>query len=416
MNNLEIKRENRGEGITLNCSGRLDANWAGHLNDYIDELVREGLYHISLDLIGIEYLSSAGIRSLVSQYKNLKSVNGHFHILAMSENVNEVLNMVGMLEMLTKPPTETIVHHEDQETQDHLEIDEFSFRLSTLAPNGKSSLGVYGQPELVKKSGFKAKDARLFNSGENNFAIGLGAIGNSYDECKNRFGEYIMLGKNIAYLPADGSKKPDYMLSSGNLVASITELYGLHFEGNFSHLIRFDSKMSNAGIGLSRLVEGINKLSTLNNFAMVMLAESDGLIGTSLNAPPIEGRKIFGFPEIKDTFNFTTEPAHYKMLTLSVGCFSFERKEGDAKFLRPMKPNSPVNGHIHSAVFPYVPLKKTAIDLNETIDYLFHNSELTDVLHLINDSREIVGLGESRFVHGFCWIVPIESTKIISTS
>ena len=100
MTNLEINRESNGDEILLKCTGRLDANQTGHLNDYIDRLVREGLYQISLDMTGIEYLSSAGIRSLVTQYKNLKAINGNFHIAAMSENVRQVLNMVGMVEML----------------------------------------------------------------------------------------------------------------------------------------------------------------------------------------------------------------------------------------------------------------------------------------------------------------------------
>ncbi len=415
MNNLEIKRENRGDEIILKCSGRLDANWAGHLNDYIDELVREGHYYISLNMMGIEYLSSAGIRSLVTQYKNLKSVNGHFHIVAMSDNVNEVLNMVGMLDMLSQKPEKPIADKDKKETPDQITINDFRFDLSKLSENGKTAITFYGDPELLIESGFKEENARLLKSEENQFAIGLGAIGDSYQECKNRFGEYLMLGKNIAYLPADGSKKPDYMLSSGKLIASLTELYGLHFTGNFSHILRFDSKILNATIGISELVEGINKVSKFNNFAIVMVAESGGLIGTSLNSSPVDGKKIFDFPEIKDTFNFTTEPAYNKMLSLSVGCFSFEKNEKNKRFLRPMQTNSGILGHIHSAVFPYVPLKKTNISLSETIDQLFHNSELTDILHLVNDTREIVGMGESQFVNGFCWIVPIESITTIST-
>jgi hypothetical protein len=50
----------------------------------------------------------------------------------------------------------------------------------------------------------------------------------------------------------------------------------------------------------------------------------------------------------------------------------------------------------------------------ETIDYLFNNAELVDILHLTNDSREIVGLGESQFVQGFCWLVPIVSINHVS--
>ena len=223
-----------------------------------------------------------------------------------------------------------------------------------------------------------------------------------------------MMGKNIAYLPADGSKKPDYMVSSGQLIASLTELYGIHFEGNFSHLVYFEPQELKNTIGLSQLTEGIQKLTNFKQMAIVMVAESGGLIGTSLNASPVDGKKIFSFPEVKETMNFTTEPAHYKMLTLSVGYFSSEEKNR-GNFLRPLHENSPLSAHVHTAVFPFTPLKKTEIDLNETIEYLFETSELTDILHLVNDNREISGQGESQFVQGFCWIVPIESSTTIST-
>lgn len=204
------------------------------------------------------------------------------------------------------------------------------------------------------------------------------------------------------------------MVSSGQLVASLTELYGIHFEGNFSHLMRFDQENLQNTIGLSDLVKTICKLTNYKQLGVIFLAESGGLIGTSLNVPPVGGKDIFSFPEIKNNVNFTTEPAHAKKLTLSVGCFSDSTKT-ESKFLRPLKPDSSVWGHIHSAVFPYIALKKTEINLDETINYLFNNSEPTDVLHLINDSREITGLGESQFVQGFCWIVPFESNEIIST-
>jgi hypothetical protein len=219
-----------------------------------------------------------------------------------------------------------------------------------------------------------------------------------------------MLGKNIAYLPADGSKKPDYIVDSGKFIASLIELYGLHFRGNFSHLVRFDPLDSKNTIGISQLAESFFRLSDCRQMALVMVAESGGLIGTSLNASPVDGRKIFTFPEIKEAVNFTTEPVHGKMLTLSVGFLSHEKNAATGRFLRPMTPGSPLTGHIHTAVFPYVPLKKKDIDLNETIEYLFNTSELTDILHLTNDVREIAGLGESQFVHGFCWIAPVEST------
>jgi anti-sigma B factor antagonist len=414
MSNLEINMEHRDDSRVLQCIGRLDASRAGHLNDYIDRLVREGHYHISLDLTGLEYLSSTGIRSLLTQHRNLKAVNGYLYIETMSDYVRQILTMAGLADTFNRPSLDFSLAESKEVQQVRMEEHGFAFNFSALLPGGKTVVELYGRPELMRVSGYTSHDARSVESEDHHFAFGLGAIGSSYDECRKRFGEYLMVGKNIAYLPADGSKKPDYIVDSGKFIASLIELYGLHFRGNFSHLVRFDPLDSKNTIGISQLAESFFRLSECQQMALVMVAESGGLIGTSLNASPVDGRKIFTFPEIKDAVNFTTEQVHNKMLTLSVGFLSYEKNTATGRFLRPMIPGAPLTGHIHTAVFPYVPLKKKDIDLNETIEYLFNTSELTDILHLTNDAREIAGLGESQFVHGFCWIVPVESAHYVS--
>ncbi len=415
MNNLEINMTKGDNEIRLTCTGRLDANRAGYLNDYIDRLVREGHYFISLDLSAVEYLSSAGIRILVSQYKNLDAVNGGFFISKTSDNVRQVLNMVGIADMLSQSGKGKSVRL-DEEDHNRLESHGFIFTRKSLNTAGITEVEFYGNPELTSKGAFVSEHSRTIQAGINNFSVGLGAIGTSFDECRNRFGEFIILGKNAAYLPGDGSRKPDYMVASGQLIVMLTELYGLHFTGNFSYLVRFDPVNISQTIGLSEFIEVLMQLTEYDRFAMVMIAESGGLIGTSLNASPVDGNELFAYPEIKETINFTTEPAHNKMLTVSAGYFSKnENGEGEGnKFLRSLKPGTSLLGHIHSSVFPFLPLKKTDIDLNETIDYIFDGTDMVDILHLINDTREITGQGESQFIKGSCWIVPVESINFSS--
>ncbi len=42
--------------------------------------------------------------------------------------------------------------------------------------------------------------------------------------------------------------------------------------------------------------------------------------------------------------------------------------------------------------------------MEETISSLFEDDKLESVLHLLNDQREAVGIGESEFLQGVCWI------------
>ena len=52
----------------------------------------------------------------------------------------------------------------------------------------------------------------------------------------------------------------------------------------------------------------------------------------------------------------------------------------------------------------FIPLKKSDVNLNELIRDCFENERLLSIMHLINDDRESIGIGESQFINGVCWI------------
>jgi len=101
-NKLVIRNEASGNESRLILDGRLDANWAGYLDDFINNLVREGHHRLILNMSGVLYLSSAGIRILISQYKNIKKLGGLFLLENLSEEVAQVLDMAGIKSVLTE--------------------------------------------------------------------------------------------------------------------------------------------------------------------------------------------------------------------------------------------------------------------------------------------------------------------------
>jgi hypothetical protein len=78
-----------------------------------------------------------------------------------------------------------------------------------------------------------------------------------------------------------------------------------------------------------------------------------------------------------------------------------------APLLRPLGPPPAPAGHFHAAAFTYRPLPKGAIELGPTVASLFGEQTLQGVLHLMADRRPIVGVGESEFVRGVCWVGPV---------
>jgi len=407
MTTLDILRDDRQDRVVLRCSGRLDATSTEHLTDYMERLVRDGKYHVALDLSRVNYLSSAGIRVLVMQHKNLQALGGWFCITESSENVAQVLGMVGMSNMFKTPDGKAGASAKKEKKDFVSQGEGYTFWMQVLDEKASTTLTCTGAPQRIAAATYTREDTRIVTTAPERYALGLGALGDSFESCSERFGEYLLMNGTAAYLPADGSKKPDYMISHGQLVARLTEVYGLHFSGPFSHRILFEPQRESRGLELSLLAGQISELTGFASWAFVMIAESAGLIGTSLNVSPVAGGPLFAFPEVKEAVRFTTEPAHLGMQTVSAGVVSENPGPDWSDFLRPMK-NSILQAHIHTSVFPYIPLKKNDQKPDESINHLVSNAGLTDILHLLSDDRPLSGLGESAFLQGVCWIVPVE--------
>lgn len=398
---LDIRKETSGKEQRVFLDGRLDASWAGHLDDYLDGLVREGNYRILLNMSGVNYLSSAGIRILISQYKKIKKIGGLFVLEALSNPVSEVLEMVGMRNMLTEEIPATI--ETEGKSSGFLEHLHYRFENEVLS-DVRMKISLTGDPRLSVSAGYTKKDNQKIKFSGNHLGLGIGAIGDGFEDCKNRFGEFLALGDTLVYKPSDGSRLPDYVVKSGKLEPEINALYALEAEGEFSNRLNFEPLTSGQSISLGELAEGFGKASGLEKFVFLMIAESSGLVGVSLNVPPVGGNPLFEFPGIRENINFTTEPAHYRMLTVSLGFYAINPDDNMKPFLRQQKPGSTAFIHTHSAVFPFQALSRNETSAGELVTHLFESSIVQDVMHLINDSREITGIGESSFKQGMAWI------------
>jgi len=173
-NKLNIRKDPRGEEQRIFLEGRLDANWAGHLDDYLNSLVREGSYRFILNMAGVQYLSSAGIRILISQHKKIKKIGGLFVLEALSDTVSDVLEMVGMKSILTAAtPEATPMKKVESQFR---EIKGYRFDNEILSDE-KMTIRLTGNPGLALTSGFTATDNQKIKFTTNHYSLGIGAIG-----------------------------------------------------------------------------------------------------------------------------------------------------------------------------------------------------------------------------------------------
>ena len=94
---IEIKRN--ADNVTIEIVGRLDTNTAPALDKTINEDIMDN-QKLVLDLKGLEYISSAGLRVLLGAEKKFKKV-GSMKLVNVCEEVMDVFQMTGFSDILT---------------------------------------------------------------------------------------------------------------------------------------------------------------------------------------------------------------------------------------------------------------------------------------------------------------------------
>jgi anti-anti-sigma factor len=426
---MQITRRLRGETVELKVEGRLDGYWADHLAAAVDQEIRQGSHHIQLDLSQVAFLSSAGIGMLVRFYKDLKSIQGSFAVSNCSRNVLKVLELSKLVELLVAEALpESLLKKGSSESSTvetpvpkairQVERCGTIYEDYPLARESKLECRRLGDAGLLERCGFDKEHCRAMQFSDSTFAIGLGALGEHFEDCQGRLGEFIAAGGAVAYLPTDGTNVPDFLLAQGTTLPEVQVCYGIACHGTntqpFSRLIRFEAKKSGESVALSHLLESCLDLSDAEKIGIVMIAESAGLIGAALRRAPVMAASepnAFQFPRIRDWLSFTAERAYTKSVVLLAGIAVRGSADALAPVIRPF-PNAlssglPVAGHFHAAAFSYRPVQRGQIDLKASIKSLFEGQALEGVLHLLSDDRSLSGSGESELVRGACWIAPI---------
>ena len=97
MLNINQTIENGKAAFTL--EGRLDTITAPELEQALQDVL-PGLTELTLDLEKLEYISSAGLRVLLSAQKTMKK-QGIMKVVHVNETVMEIFEVTGFSEILT---------------------------------------------------------------------------------------------------------------------------------------------------------------------------------------------------------------------------------------------------------------------------------------------------------------------------
>jgi len=94
---IEMKKE--AKKLTLKIAGRLDTTSAPEMEKAVKENIG-GIEELVIDLGQLEYISSAGLRVLLSAQKTMNT-QGSMKVVNVSDTIMEIFEITGFNEIMT---------------------------------------------------------------------------------------------------------------------------------------------------------------------------------------------------------------------------------------------------------------------------------------------------------------------------
>lgn len=398
---MEISQRAADGWLQLVIAGRLDGYWAEHLEAGLAEAVREGHHQLRLDLSSVTFISSAGVGVLVKFYKRLEAIKGVLVVERASAPVRAVLDMTRLTAMLVDdtPDDPATLTLGSTAIRRGLVCEVFE-----LEAGARMSLTAIGGGDPIGSTADRRVSPVPLKCPSTAIALGVGAFGSGDADGLHRFGEFLAVSGAAACLPADGTEVPDYLVALSGDAPTVRVSRGLVCDGAWQRHLRFETSERGDVATLATVAAVCLDMTRAEAAAVVVMAETTGLIGAALRRSPYESsaEDFFDFPDVRTRLTFTAEPAFRGSLALVAGVVQKPGGPIPSGHLRPL--GDGLDGHFHAAAFPFRPFKKGRLALPETVRSLFEDGGIQGVLHLLTDSRPVVGVGQSEFSRGACWM------------
>ena len=101
---IEIQQEQEGTTRILALSGRLDTDTSADVELTLQDLLGAGERNFLIDLTGIGYVSSAGLRVLLATAKQLEGGKGSLRLCGLNPSVKQVFDVAGFSKLFALFP------------------------------------------------------------------------------------------------------------------------------------------------------------------------------------------------------------------------------------------------------------------------------------------------------------------------
>jgi anti-anti-sigma factor len=378
---------------TLNISGRIDGNSAPAIEDEINKQLDESEKVMALNFELVKYMSSAGLRTLLVLQKKLLNAGGELVLYKVAPNIYKILSSSGfdkIFRIVDQPNEISSVFQGDQGTQPAIrEINgiNFSYKKRQASPGRIFPIGSLSK---LRRSEFTESDVVRIKASEIGYGLGLAAAGSDFTDYSDYFGEAAVINRDLFYYPAVERPKTDYMLySESDEDLEYNFLYGFGFNGMFEYVLNFENQRERS-VSIEHLLESLLEFTGHDLFGIVILAESDGLMGMHLKKSPVLGNRpdniddIFSEKNISSWMDFPIEPTDRGSAVIACGVAAPEDAEmGELSEIFSRKNNY----HIHGLIFDKALLNTDIDKFNKEINRTMTQTNIRKVQHLTGKSR-----------------------------
>ena len=103
---MEINQIKIDDVPIVSVSGRIDGTTSKDLETILNELIDQDMSKIVLDLEGVVYISSVGLRVLLSALKKVRPNKGDVKLVSLQPFVREVFEITGFTKLFTIYPSQ----------------------------------------------------------------------------------------------------------------------------------------------------------------------------------------------------------------------------------------------------------------------------------------------------------------------
>ena len=79
----------------IDLAGRLDSNNSSTLEEILNEALEQGHYRLIVNLDGVDYISSSGLKALVTAWRLARDNGGDVLLTNLRNRIKEIFNMIG---------------------------------------------------------------------------------------------------------------------------------------------------------------------------------------------------------------------------------------------------------------------------------------------------------------------------------